>query len=327
MNDLFYGYLTEAEKEFMAIESAFNIELEKQLLAYEYASKIQDIKNMQSDLRVLTESGTYEDIENLYMEAGEEAEEKKKGIIRKIIDGISNLISNIIGAIGKLFKGKKDNEVEDALKKANGKTIKVKDPSKISKLFNKASGDIQRIVRPDAEITVESAKKVGGIIAAFTAGVAAIGAVTISMAKYWKDHKTLKGSFTAFKGWVDGLKNRPPKGDGSSKVMSQLGAIVNGVGGFFKETVPTFFSNLFGGKKKEEDVNNINDQVDNTETGTKPSDGNNTTPPKTQTTNLQDAQDEETYDSANDFIDGDGFLEYDELSGTMDELADLFNDL
>ena len=86
-NELFYSYIDDNDKEFMAIEAAADIEMQKSLLALEYADRLYDIKLRQAELKVLNESGTFEDLDALYEAAGKENSERKDGA-RKAGKGI-----------------------------------------------------------------------------------------------------------------------------------------------------------------------------------------------------------------------------------------------
>ena len=103
LNELFYSYVDETEKEYMALESAFEIEMEKEQLALEYADRLYEIKLMESNARVLNESGTYEDIDTLYAEAATENAERKENIFKRIFAKIQKMASDLIEKIRKFF--------------------------------------------------------------------------------------------------------------------------------------------------------------------------------------------------------------------------------
>jgi len=130
MNDLSFDCsLTDLEKSVL-IES---IQSDIRLKELEYMEQMidmrTDLNKQQALLKVLVESGTYEDLEYLYEEAEEEQKEEKKGVIGSIVDAIASIFKSIGNALSNLIKGNKnknpDEEVEvdkeawEATKKIN----------------------------------------------------------------------------------------------------------------------------------------------------------------------------------------------------------------
>lgn len=327
MNE-FYDYLSDTDKEFMAIESAHNIDMEKQMLAYEYASKIYDIKVMQSDLKVLTESGTYDDIEFLYSEAGKEAEEKKQNIIVRMIEGVKNLISKLITAISNIFKGKKKQEVDAAVAKA-GNIKGVKDPGKTQGIISKAIQDINRLIRPGSEITVDTANRVSKIVKGAGAGLVAVGVGTFTAVKVNKGREEGESALHALTRMMKEFVSRPPKGEGAPTAVKSIGELANHVASSTKEhgaKVWGVISGLFSKKGK-----NGAEQPEGDAAETEPTEANDqaaeTPAAEPNTGGGKEQQPEAAKESTDDVIDEEGMMESEELSQTMDELSDLFASL
>ena len=120
MTDIFYGHLSDTERELAICESKFDIDLKKAELMSLYAEKMNEIKEMEAELRVLTEGGTYDDLVAYYEAEAEENNDKKESAISAFIQAISDFINGIITSIGNLFKSPEDKAKEDALKNANG---------------------------------------------------------------------------------------------------------------------------------------------------------------------------------------------------------------
>ena len=103
MSAIFYDYLTGEDREY-AIECAeANNMISKGLAILEMAA-IQAAEQERSiELKVLKESGTYDDYEFLLSEAQKEQEENKQGAISTIIEGFRKLVKSIINAVKNVF--------------------------------------------------------------------------------------------------------------------------------------------------------------------------------------------------------------------------------
>ena len=84
MSDIFKSYLSEDERAVAIEESTYEIQMAKLNAMYEMVDKNLELNMLEAEAKVLTESGTYDDLDYLYEEANAEAVEKKKGIIGKI---------------------------------------------------------------------------------------------------------------------------------------------------------------------------------------------------------------------------------------------------
>lgn len=180
-NTLFYAYVEADEKDFMAIESSFDIDMARENLAYEYNEKLYDIKLQQSNLKVLQESGTFDDISVLYEAAGEEAGKRGTGIIKGIFERIGKFIQDVLQAVTKAF-GKKE---EDALKKAVEENkvspIKgIKDPNKILEILKDGWKKVSQFLKPGFTVTDETGEKVLSIQKSVVTGIEAVGVTTLT---------------------------------------------------------------------------------------------------------------------------------------------------
>ena len=198
-DNILYSYLDDNEKEFAACESAFDIEMDKLELAYEYTNRMQSIHMAQSELKVMNESGTFSDLEYLYTEANAEAAEKKGNIFARMFAAISKFFSNIAEKISSIFTKKAKEEVDAKIKSGEIKstdTVQVEgDPEETlkfvdkvvgklntlkSKIFNKkykvTDSDIDEADKIEKEVS-DKKKALGTVVKAVTVvAVSAIGA-------------------------------------------------------------------------------------------------------------------------------------------------------
>ena len=104
MNSIYYESLVGDERQDYVEEMASELETKKLLFMLETVDKSLEIAREEAELKVLTESGTCDDLIALYTEAEEEANKKKDGIIRKIATRIKTMINTIIGKIHGLIE-------------------------------------------------------------------------------------------------------------------------------------------------------------------------------------------------------------------------------
>lgn len=119
---IYNAYLTGEERELAVQEAVINNEYAKYCTLFEMVCLQQEQMERDAELKVFSESGTYDDLAYLIEAAAEEVAEKKDGIIKKIIGAIGSLINTVINKVKSFFgKGLDDNaeiEVsEDAVKK------------------------------------------------------------------------------------------------------------------------------------------------------------------------------------------------------------------
>lgn len=117
MNDLSFDCkLTDLEKSVLIESIQSDIRLKELDYMEQMIDMRTDLNKQQALLKVLVESGTYEDLEYLYEEAEQEQKEEKKGVVGSIVDAIASIFKSIGNALSNLIKGNKnknpDEEVE-----------------------------------------------------------------------------------------------------------------------------------------------------------------------------------------------------------------------
>lgn len=104
MNSVYYESLVGDERQDYVEEMASDLATKKLIFMLETVDKSLEIAREEAELKVLSESGTCDDLVVLYTEAEEEANKKKDGIIRKIATRIKTMINTIIGKIHGLIE-------------------------------------------------------------------------------------------------------------------------------------------------------------------------------------------------------------------------------
>lgn len=255
-NELFYSYIDDSDKELMAIEAAADIEINKSLLALEYADRLYDIKLMQADLKVLNESGTFEDLDMLYEAAGKENADRKEGIVKTIWNKILKFLGDMRDAIGRLISKNKMNE----LKNAEGNTS-VKDPNKVLSAVKNAVSSVGKFLKPGVTVTNDDGEKVISITKTLVTTIEGIGVTAIAI-------KTIPGLFLKAQSFggdlmkkVQAIKDNPPMGDGinslvqffktcADKVFEVAKSIVSSIKGAAKNAASTVSSAVDAAKAK-----------------------------------------------------------------------------
>lgn len=255
-NELFYSYIDDSDKELMAIEAAADIEINKSLLALEYADRLYDIKLMQADLKVLNESGTFEDLDMLYEAAGKENADRKEGIVKTIWNKILKFLGDMRDAIGRLISKNKMNE----LKNAEGNTS-VKDPNKVLSAVKNAVSSVGKFLKPGVTVTNDDGEKVVSITKTLVTTIEGIGVTAIAI-------KTIPGLFLKAQSFggdlmkkVQAIKDNPPMGDGinslvqffktcADKVFEVAKSIVSSIKGAAKNAASTVSSAVDAAKAK-----------------------------------------------------------------------------
>ena len=255
-NELFYSYIDDSDKELMAIEAAADIEINKSLLALEYADRLYDIKLMQADLKVLNESGTFEDLDMLYEAAGKENADRKEGIVKTIWNKILKFLGDMRDAIGRLISKNKMNE----LKNAEGNTS-VKDPNKVLGAVKNAVSSVGKFLKPGVTVTNDDGEKVVSITKTLVTTIEGIGVTAIAI-------KTIPGLFLKAQSFggdlmkkVQAIKDNPPMGDGinslvqffktcADKVFEVAKSVVSSIKGAAKNVASTVSSAVDAAKAK-----------------------------------------------------------------------------
>jgi hypothetical protein len=110
------------------IMEQFKLDMDILQSKYERVNKDLEFLIRKCDMKYIAESGTENDLTALYMEANEEANEKKKNIFQKMIERIKAFIQKIIGKI----KGKKDKIEDDKEYEVNDISNHLSESKKLS---------------------------------------------------------------------------------------------------------------------------------------------------------------------------------------------------
>lgn len=145
-------YCNESEKEEVLLESATDVAMDRGVFLFESVIKKKEINMKEAELKVMEESGAYEDLEVLYEAAAEEATKMKKNVLLKMIDAIKAFIDSIATKIKSVFT---KQVIEDAKKAAaTAPDIEVsEDPKTVfAKLKGKIEGIFNAITHPGASL-------------------------------------------------------------------------------------------------------------------------------------------------------------------------------
>lgn len=169
--------LTGFERE-IAIESAkMEISMQKLDVLYEAVDANLQANYKEAELKVYAENGTYDDLAMLYMEAENDAAEKKGGILSSLFNTILNFCSSIINGIRNIFKSKKSKAVpQDTVLDVESEDAKKLDTA--GKIVDKATGflhGIKNTTKDGCEDLVKFVKDNIGFVV--VTGTAATGAV------------------------------------------------------------------------------------------------------------------------------------------------------
>ena len=116
MSALYNEYLTGAEREAAIIVAESDAQFSKINLLFEAVDASLEANMYAAEAKVLVENGTYDDLTMLYKEAGEEATQKKRGIIATLIKAIGELFNKIGNFLTSKFGKNLDNIPEGDMK-------------------------------------------------------------------------------------------------------------------------------------------------------------------------------------------------------------------
>lgn len=195
MQDTLFTYDNEFEQAFAVAESALELEMARCEMAYEYAENLYNVKIAEADLKVMNESGTYDDLGALYEDAAATTGEKKQGVVASIFTAIRNFIANIFSSIAKLF-GKKDEEtINNAIKSGQITDVQVDtDPEKATNLIVQAWNQMKKFISPAFTKDNGNGERVFSIARTLTTGLAAVGFAVGAKKGAPKLAKKIKGS-------------------------------------------------------------------------------------------------------------------------------------
>ena len=110
---IYKDYLVGDERQEAIEEAAIFNEIDNLFDAFEMTNIRLNQMYRNAEMKVFSESGTYDDLTYLIQEADGEVAEQRDGILQKIINGIKSILSKIKNFImGSKGKGKPDDEVE-----------------------------------------------------------------------------------------------------------------------------------------------------------------------------------------------------------------------
>lgn len=224
---VFNAYLQGEEREAAIAEATLDNEYEKLCTLYEMTMLQHAQMERDAELKVFAESGTYDDLTYLLEQAEQQTEEKKKGIITKIIDVIKSICNAISNTVKKILGlGNKDEEVEiskDTVEKANA----------FVKMKEQVVAGVNELKRSDATMA-EKLKAGGSILSAIkvpilaTAAAAGGAVVMVKMKKGDLDNlsqkvddcnNTIKGQLAALEQKINESGN-PVFMEGLKKIKS-----------------------------------------------------------------------------------------------------------
>ena len=189
MSDIFKSYLSEEERAIAIEESAYEIQMAKLNAMYEMVDKNLELNMLEAEAKVLTESGTYDDLDYLYEEANKEAAEKKEGIISKIIGVVKQIWQAITNTITNFFSKNKVGEGEAEVDENDEKRVNA---------LNGVWGKIK--------LVLNFVRNNGAKIAM---GVAAIGTLILGgLELFGKKGKKVKRPSSVVKGWIQSIKSK-----------------------------------------------------------------------------------------------------------------------
>lgn len=210
-NELMYGYVDDMDKDFMSYEMALDLSMEKAALAFEYADRKYDLDINAADLKVLNESGTYEDIDMLYEAAAADNKEKKQGVIASICNAIINFITNIFNKIKGFFTKENDEKIKDAVNSGKLKNVKASgDAEKHVGKLEEAFNSLAAFLKPGFHETAADGNKVLSIRKTLVTSLEAVGLGTIgvlSAKKALSAKDRYIGLMDKAKGIVENFKN------------------------------------------------------------------------------------------------------------------------
>ena len=189
MSDIFKSYLSEEERAIAIEESRYEIQMAKLNAMYEMVDKNLELNMLEAEAKVLTESGTYDDLDYLYEEANKEAAEKKEGIISKIIGVVKQIWQAITNTITNFFSKNKVGEGEAEVDENDEKRVNA---------LNGVWGKIKQVLN--------FVRNNGAKIAM---GVAAIGTLILGgLELFGKKGKKVKRPSSVVKGWIQSIKSK-----------------------------------------------------------------------------------------------------------------------
>lgn len=233
LDETFTGF----ERE-IAIESAkMDISMQKLDALYEAVDANLQANYKEAELKVYTENGTYDDLAMLYMEAENDAAEKKGGILSSLFNAIVNFCSSIINGIKNIFKKSSENTSvpQDTVLEVETEDTKKLDTA--GKIVGKAIGflhGIKSTTKDSCEDFVKFVKdNIGFVVVTGTAATGAVVGTTHVITK-----KVTKASFEKKIAELTDQVDELRKAVNGAKVAVKAGEILTSSGGNSGEQKP-----------------------------------------------------------------------------------------
>ena len=235
MSRVYNAYLTDEEREYMVESMQNDLQMSRYSVMLDMIDSKLELNRKSAELKVLKESGTYDDLKFLYMEAENEANQQKVGVIQSIVNAIKTVISTISNAI-KNFVGKNANNESEVEVDAGA----YENSNKIINGWNNVTSALNM---PDNDM-IKKGKAIGTAILGVIGGLAAVNVGN-------KIYKKVKYKDVADKCTkIDEIQN------------AILNFLNNSVLGNLKKGVDSFFG-LFKKKDKSEEGNQNNEDKNN----------------------------------------------------------------
>lgn len=308
MEDIYNSYLSGKEREEAIEESSIELLFNKLDMMYEMADMKYQNDIQSAEFKVLKESGTYDDLQYLVEVATEENTEKKKGIIKTLIEAIANIFKKIADAMHKfVIKGNDDEEADvpdDFIKKHNA----------IMDFWNKWRNAIPNIVKGEKQngdgiiAAIESVLALGTV----GAGTAAVmRKIKLSKMKEYKNNEAIvnEGMSRVVNTTQNALAildnstpNNQDNGDGKSKngildfikkILGKLKDFANFVKNTFNQLV-NIIKTKFKSTKSDKAENNEPNNTSENNNSANNSESNDTKSNETKTNNTSNVQNNQT---------------------------------
>ena len=303
MEDIYNSYLSGKEREEAIEESSIELLFNKLDMMYEMADMEYQNDIQSAEFKVLKESGTYDDLQYLVEVATDENTEKKKGIIKTLIEAIANIFKKIADAMHKfVIKGNDDEEADvpdDFIKKHNA----------IMDFWNKWRNAIPNIVKGEKQNGDGIIAAIESVLALGTAGVgtaAVMRKIKLSKMKEYKNNEAIvnEGMSRVVNTTQNALAildnstpNNQDNGDGKSKngildfikkILGKLKDFANFVKNTFNQLV-NIIKTKFKSTKSDKAENNEPDNTSENNNSTNNSESN-----ETKTNNTSNVQNNQT---------------------------------
>lgn len=200
---IYNEYLTGEERERAIEEASLENEYSKLSTLFEMTTLQGEQMVRDAELKVFSESGTYDDLEFLFQEANEETDAKQKNIILKLIDVIRSMITSAKNAIVNFFKkGNKEQECEvpkEAVEKV----------SVINKLVNQVQTGISKIQNGDWSGAGDILKGISiPVVGAGAVGAGAVAVVKMKKGDADKHNQKLNSVLDKITGWLKTIETK-----------------------------------------------------------------------------------------------------------------------